>query len=105
MSELEVVAPAFVEMAHRIVWCSVATVDRLNRPRVRILHPIWTWDGTDLTGWIATSPTSVEAGAPRAQPVRRVQLLVVLARHVPRRVQTRRGSSTTTRARWCGTCS
>ena len=33
MSELQDVAPAFVEMAHRIVWCSVATVDRQNRPR------------------------------------------------------------------------
>jgi hypothetical protein len=27
MHELTQVAPAFVEMAHRIVWCSAATVD------------------------------------------------------------------------------
>ena len=58
MNELREVAPAFVEMAHSIVWCSVATVDTANRPRVRVLHPIWTWDGESLTGWIATSPTS-----------------------------------------------
>ncbi len=57
MSTLQVAAPAFVEMAHRVVWCSVATVDSQGRPRSRILHPIWQWDGTSLVGWIATSPT------------------------------------------------
>ncbi len=57
MSSLEQVAPAFVEMAHRIVWCSVATVDHQGRPRSRILHPLWEWDGTSLSGWIATGPT------------------------------------------------
>lgn len=54
---LSTVAPAFVEMAHRIVWCSAATVDADNRPRSRILHPIWEWDGSDLVGWVATGPT------------------------------------------------
>jgi hypothetical protein len=57
MTELEDVAPAFIEMAHRIVWCSVATVDHQGRPRSRILHPLWEWDGIELTGWIATGPT------------------------------------------------
>lgn len=57
MHALSVVAPAFVEMAHRIVWCSAATVDRHGRPRTRILHPIWQWDGETLVGWIATGPT------------------------------------------------
>jgi len=60
MTPLEEIAPAFVEMAHSIVWASVATVDRNSRPRSRILHPIWEWDGTDLFGWIATSPTPVK---------------------------------------------
>jgi hypothetical protein len=57
MSELKEVAPAFVEMAHQIVWCSVATVDHQGRPRSRILHPYWEWDGENLVGWIATGPT------------------------------------------------
>ena len=56
-SKLADVAPAFVAMAHRIVWCTVATVDAKGRPRSRILHPIWEWDGKRLTGWIATGPT------------------------------------------------
>ncbi len=45
-------------MAHRIVWCTAATVDPDGRPSTRILHPIWEWDGSTLTGWIATSPQS-----------------------------------------------
>jgi hypothetical protein len=54
---LATVAPAFVEMAHRIVWATVATVDPNNRPRTRILHPLWSFDGTNLSGVIATGPT------------------------------------------------
>lgn len=60
MYELAKVAPAFIEMAHRIVWASVATVDARGRPRSRVLHPIWQWDGEKLTGWIATSPTPIK---------------------------------------------
>ena len=59
-STLAEVAPAFVAMAHRIVWCSVATVDARKRPRSRILHPIWQWEDGELTGWIATGPTPMK---------------------------------------------
>lgn len=61
MTELTRIAPAFVEMAHSIVWSTVATVDQDGRPRTRVLHPIWEWDGERLTGWIATSPLSPKA--------------------------------------------
>jgi hypothetical protein len=47
-------------MAHQIVWCTVATVDRAGRPRSRILHPYWTWDGTQLEGWIGTMQTPLK---------------------------------------------
>ena len=60
MTDLATTAPAFIETAHRIVWCSVATVDTSNRPRSRVLHPFWEWDGTSMTGWIATGPTPVK---------------------------------------------
>lgn len=60
MHELAEVGPAFVEMAHRIVWASVATVDRRGRPRSRVLHPIWEWDGAKLVGWIGTGPTPLK---------------------------------------------
>jgi general stress protein 26 len=47
----------FMARIARIVWCTVATVDRRGRPRTRILHPIW--EGT--TGWIATGRHSHKA--------------------------------------------
>ena len=68
MTDLTTIAPAFVEMAHRIVWCTVATVDPTGRPRTRVLHPIWDWDGTALTGWIATDPGSVKRSHLDAHP-------------------------------------
>lgn len=68
MTPLGEIAPAFVGMAHAIVWASVATVDSDGRPRSRVLHPIWTWDGTDLIGWIATVPTPVKRAHLDAHP-------------------------------------
>ena len=68
MSELGSVAPAFVEMAHRIVWCTGATVALDGRPRTRVLHPIWEWNGDVLQGWIATSPQSPKAAELEAVP-------------------------------------
>lgn len=68
MQSLETVAPAFVAIAHRIVWCTVATVDAKRRPRSRILHPLWQWDGTTLTGWIGTSPTPTKQAHLSAHP-------------------------------------
>ena len=65
---LDDVAPAFVAMAHRIVWCTVATVEPSGAPRTRILHPIWAYDGDRLTGWIATSPQSPKAAHLDNQP-------------------------------------
>jgi general stress protein 26 len=66
--DLAEVAPAFVEMAHRIVWCSAATVDPNGRPRSRVLHPIWVLDDSPVTGWIATSPTPLKVAHLDAHP-------------------------------------
>jgi len=67
MADLEQVAPAFVAMAHRIVWSTVSTIDFDGRPRNRILHPYWLWDGRALVGWIATGPTPLKrAGIERS---------------------------------------
>jgi hypothetical protein len=67
-STLPDIAPAFVQMAHRIVWATVATVDEQGRPWTRVLHPIWEWDGERLTGWIATGPTPVKRAHLAAHP-------------------------------------
>lgn len=68
MNDLATTAPAFVDIAHEIVWASVATVDPQGRARSRVLHPIWEWDGTDLTGWIATNPSSPKRAHIDANP-------------------------------------
>ena len=51
------IAATFDERTRRIVWCSVATVNRDGRPRTRILHPIWEGE----VGWIATGRWSAKA--------------------------------------------
>lgn len=70
MPALSVVAPQFVEMAHRIVWCVGATVDPSGTPRTRVLHPVWEWDDDteQLTGWIATGPQTPKAADLRSTP-------------------------------------
>lgn len=60
MSNYSEVAQKFLAMAHQIVWCTAATVDPNGRPRSRVLHPIWEWDGEQLTGWIATGKTPIK---------------------------------------------
>jgi hypothetical protein len=67
-TSLNEIAPVFIEMAHRIVWCSAASVDAHGRPRSRVLHPIWQWDGARLAGWIATSPTPTKRAHLQASP-------------------------------------
>ena len=48
------VVDTFIATAHRIVWCSVATVDRRGRPRTRILPPYWEPAVEGLRGWVVT---------------------------------------------------
>ena len=50
----------FVAIAHRVVWCTLATVDRRNRPRSRIVHPVWELRNETLTGLLATRPTPLK---------------------------------------------
>jgi general stress protein 26 len=47
----------FIARVHTMVWCSVATVDEQQRPRSRILHPIW----EGATGWVATHRNSYKS--------------------------------------------
>jgi hypothetical protein len=58
----ELAARRFVEVAHGIVWCTLATVDRLNRPRSRVVHPLWEEraGGAGPVGWVTTRPTPLK---------------------------------------------
>ena len=51
---LQEIAPRFLDMAHQIVFCTVATVDAKGRPRSRVVHAIWEWDDQQLTGWFGS---------------------------------------------------
>ncbi|MQA12352.1 MAG: pyridoxamine 5'-phosphate oxidase family protein [Pseudonocardiaceae bacterium] len=54
------VAPAFLEMANRMVYCTLATVDRRGRPRSRMVHSLWEWDGTSLVDWVGSLVTPMK---------------------------------------------
>jgi len=47
----------FVGVAHRIVWCIMATVDPQGRPRSRVVHPVWELDEFGITGWVVSRRT------------------------------------------------
>lgn len=58
----------FIEIAHSVVWCTMATVDRSGRPRSRVVHPVWERDGDGIVGWLGTRRTPLKvahlAGCP-----------------------------------------
>jgi general stress protein 26 len=47
----------FLARVSQVVYCTMATVDRRNRPRSRVIHPIW--DGP--IGWLISWPESHKA--------------------------------------------
>jgi len=59
---------AFVRVAHRIVWCTLVTVDRRGRPRSRVVHPIWERNPDGLTGLLFTRPTPLKQAHLAATP-------------------------------------
>lgn len=54
----------FMARVTQAVYCIVATVDRQNRPRTRVMHPIW--EGS--TGWVISWPQSHKAKHLAANP-------------------------------------
>lgn len=44
----------FLSRVSQAVYCSMATVDRRNRPRSRVVHPVW--EGS--TGWVISWPAT-----------------------------------------------
>lgn len=57
ISSFEEIEVAFLERIEQMVWCNVATVDTRDRPRSRIMHPLW--EGN--IGWITTRRTMHKA--------------------------------------------
>jgi general stress protein 26 len=57
VSTFEAIRTEFQERVANDVYCSMATIDRSDRPRSRIVHPIW--DGP--IGWVISWPDSHKA--------------------------------------------
>src|ERR1044072_6634002 len=55
-----VVQTAFIDVGHRIVRATVATVAQHARPRARVLPPYWELTHEGLIGWITTRPTPLK---------------------------------------------
>lgn len=47
----------FLARVNQAVYCNMATIDRQNRPRSRVMHPVW----EDATGWIISWPQTLKA--------------------------------------------
>ena len=54
------------EIVRRIVWSVVSTTDRQGRPRSRVLHPVWDFEG--MTGVVGTRRTPVKVAHLARQP-------------------------------------
>jgi general stress protein 26 len=54
VSSFSEIQEEFLARVSQAVYCSMATVDRQNRPRSRILHPVW----EGLTGWVISWPAT-----------------------------------------------
>lgn len=54
----------FIKRVSEAVYCSVATIDRKNRPRSRMMHPVW----DSQIGWVISWPRSHKAKHLRANP-------------------------------------
>jgi general stress protein 26 len=50
----------FQRITTETVWCSLTTLDAHNRPRSRIIHPIWEVVDEQPVGWLATRRSPVK---------------------------------------------
>src|SRR5579872_4971944 len=55
------IAPDFLSLTGEIVWCSLTTLDRRNRPRSRIIHPLWEVADSSATGWLTTRRSPIKS--------------------------------------------
>jgi hypothetical protein len=57
VSSLAEIEAEFIERAHRMIWCDMATVGPDGRPRTRVVHPVWEGD----TAWMTSLRVGPEA--------------------------------------------
>jgi len=57
VARFEEIQAEFLARVSQAVYCTMATIDRQNRPRSRVMHPIW--EGP--IGWVISWPASHKA--------------------------------------------
>lgn len=55
-------------IVERVVWATIATVGPDGRPRTRIMHPVWSWDGERPEALVSARPTPLKVAHLAAQP-------------------------------------
>jgi hypothetical protein len=48
-------------VTRQVVWCVLTTVDRVGRPRNRVVHPVWEATDSGLVGWVTTRRSPVKS--------------------------------------------
>lgn len=56
----EIEAEFFMRI-EKAVYCNMATIDRVDRPRSRMMHPIWEFTDSIPIGWVISWPQSHKA--------------------------------------------
>jgi hypothetical protein len=51
------VVQGLLTVSRTLVWASLATIDTHDRPRSRVVHPLWELDGDLPVGWVLTRRT------------------------------------------------
>ncbi len=57
VTTFEALQSEFMERVSQAIYCNMATIDPSNRPRSRLVHPVW--EGS--TGWIISWPKTPKA--------------------------------------------
>jgi hypothetical protein len=52
--------PDFLRLTAETAWCSLTTLDRRDRPRGRIVHPLWEIVDDRPVGWLATRRSPIK---------------------------------------------
>ena len=70
MTNLSEIAPAFIQMAHQIVWCSVATVDTQGRPAYPPSHLGVGWCPSGRLDWDQADAIKTRPSQGQSVPIR-----------------------------------
>lgn len=52
--------PDFLRLTGQTVWCSLTTLDGHDRPRSRVVHPLWEVTHDRPIGWVATRRSPIK---------------------------------------------